>query len=44
MESGKAYDMNVLVTMFKKEIEKMENEADSYMKQKLKPRLITHFK
>lgn len=44
IESGKAYDMNVLLTMFRKEIEKMGNEADSYTKQKLKARLISHFK
>ena len=36
--------MNVLLMMFRKEIEKMRNEADSYMKQKLKARLISHFK
>lgn len=44
IESGKAYDMNVLVMMFTKEIEKMGNEADSYTKQKLKARLFAHFK
>ena len=42
IESGKAYDMNVLIMMFRKEIEKMGNEADSYTKQKLKERLIAH--
>ena len=40
IENGKAYDMNVLLMMFRKEIEKeiekMGNEADSYTKQKLK--------
>jgi len=44
IESGKAYDMNVPVMMFRKEIEKMGNEADSYTKQKLKARLFAHFK
>ena len=44
IENGKAYDMNVLLMMFRKEIEKKGNEADSYTKQKLKARLITHFK
>ena len=32
IESGKAYDMNVLLMMFRKEMEKMGNETDSYTK------------
>ena len=44
IESRKAYDMNVLLMMFRKKIEKMGNEADSHTKQKIKARLITHFK
>lgn len=44
IESRKAYNMNVLLMMFRKEIEKMGNEADSYTKQTLKAWLITHFK
>lgn len=44
IENGKAYDMNVLLIMFKKELEKMGNAADSYTKQKLKARLIAHYK
>ena len=43
IESGKSYNMNVLLMMFRKEIEKMGNEADSYTKQKLKAQLISRF-
>jgi len=44
IENGKAYDMNVLLTMFQKEVEKMGGAATSYTKQKLKVRLIGHYK
>ncbi|KAK3742554.1 hypothetical protein QZH41_003464 [Actinostola sp. cb2023] len=43
-ENGKAYDMNVLLRMFKKELGKMGVSAESYSKQKLKARLMTHYK
>ncbi|KAK3748173.1 hypothetical protein QZH41_000756 [Actinostola sp. cb2023] len=43
-ENGKAYDMNVLLRMFKKELGKMGVSAESYSKQKLKARLMKHYK
>ena len=36
--------MNVLLAMFKKELEKIGIDAGSYTKQKLKARLMAHFK
>lgn len=44
IESGKAYDMNVLLSIFKTELEKRGNAADNYTKQKLKARLTANFK
>ena len=36
--------MNILLVMFKKELERMGNAADSYTKQKLKVRLMVIIK
>ena len=36
IESGKAFDMNVLLSIFKTELEKRRNAADHDRKQKLK--------
>ena len=44
IENGKAYDMNGLLVMFKREMEKLGNDSQSYTKQKLKVRLMSHFK
>ena len=43
VENGKAYDMNGLLVMFKREMEKLGNDSQSYTKQKLKVRLMSHF-
>ena len=43
IESGKAYDMNGLLAMFQRELERMGNYSKSYTKQKLKARLMVHF-
>ena len=44
IESGKAYDMNVVLSIFKTELERRGNAADNYRKQKLKARLTANFK
>ncbi|CAB4025743.1 Hypothetical predicted protein, partial [Paramuricea clavata] len=44
INNGKAYDMNILLAMFKKDFEKLCNAGESYMKQKLKARLVAHYK
>lgn len=44
IENGKAYDMNVLISILKTELEKRRNAADNYRKQKLKARLTANFK
>ncbi|CAB4005386.1 Hypothetical predicted protein [Paramuricea clavata] len=44
INKGKAYDMNILLAMFKKELEKLCNAEESYTKQKLKARLVAHYK
>lgn len=36
IQNGKTYDMNILLKMFKNELEKKGNLADSYTKQNLK--------
>lgn len=36
--------MNILLAMFKKELEKLCNAGESYMKQKLEARLVAHYK
>lgn len=36
--------MNILLIMFKEELQKMGNAADDYTKQKLKARLMPHYK
>ena len=36
--------MNGLLVMFKREMEKLGNDSQSYTKQKLKVRLMSHFK
>lgn len=44
IESRKAYVMNILLSIFKTELEKRRNAADNYRKQKLKARLSANFK
>ena len=44
INNGKAYDMNSLLAMFKKELEKLCNAGESYTKQKLKARLVANYK
>ena len=44
INNGKACDMNNLLAMFKNELEKLCNARESYTKQKLKARLVAHYK